>query len=80
MYDGDYEHKIEIQVYPRPYFETNDELCLFQFFLRFPYGGAELGYHKTVLVRYFDDEKVFDAEFSYPTLNSFRVSTGLDAD
>ena len=44
----------------------------FQFFLRNPDGGAELGYHKNLTVRYFDDESVFDAEFSYPTLVEIR--------
>lgn len=42
--------------------------------MRHPYGGAELGYHKNVTVRYFDDESVFDAEFTYPSLLGVRPS------
>ena len=41
-------------------------------FLRYPDGDAELGYYKSVTIRYFDDESVFDAEFSYPTLLDIR--------
>ena len=40
--------------------------------LRNPGGGAELGYHKTVTVRYFDDESVVDAQYSYPVLQGIR--------
>ena len=61
-----------MKVFPRVYFENDDALTEFQFFLRNPDGGAELGYHKNLTVRYFDDESVFDAEFSYPSLLNIR--------
>ena len=72
MTDQVYEYAIEVKVFPRPYFETDDTLTEFQFFLRHPDGHAELGYHKNLTVRYFDDETVFDAEFSFPTLLNIR--------
>ena len=72
MDDQVYEYAIEIKVFPRPYFELDDTLTEFQFFLRHPAGGAELGYHKNLTVRYFDDESVFDAQHSYPTLLGIR--------
>ena len=73
-----YEFAIEVKVFPRVYFETDDTLTEFQFFLRTPDLGAELGYHKNLTVRYFDDESVFDAEFSYPTLLSIRPHEQFD--
>jgi hypothetical protein len=72
MDDQVYEFAIEIKVFPRPYFELDDNMTTFHFYLRNPYGGAELGEKKNVTVHYFDDESVFDAMFTYPTLLEIR--------
>jgi hypothetical protein len=63
-----------MRVYPRPYFETDDSLTVFYFFLRHPYGDAQLGNVPNCTVRYFDDESVFDAEWSYPAMQGIRRS------
>ena len=62
-----------MKVFIRPYFETSNDddektETTFTFYLEYPTGGAELGYAPNITVRYFDDESVFDAEFSYPKL------------
>lgn len=59
-------------MFPRPYFELDDALTTFYFYLRNPNGGAELGYDKNVTVRYFDDESVFDAMYTFPKLLEIR--------
>ena len=68
-----------MKVFIRPYFETSNDddentETTFVFFLHWPTGDAELGYTPNITVRYFDDESVFDAEFSYPTLLGKRPS------
>lgn len=72
--DQDRELPIDLKVYKRPYFETDDRLTLFNVYLKHPYGGAEIGFTDTITIRYFDDESLNDAQFSYPLLNGIRPS------
>ena len=65
---------IDLKVFTRPYHEIDDELTKFQVFLLHPQHGAEVGYLDRVTIRYFDDESVNDAEYSYPTLTDIRPS------
>ena len=73
-----------MKVFIRPYFETSNDddtatETTFIFNLKWPTGDAELGYTSSMTVRYFDDESVFDAEFSYPTLLDKRPSQQFDS-
>jgi hypothetical protein len=52
---------IDLKVFKRPYFETDDELTMFTIYLKHPYNGAEIGFINEMTIRYFDDESVNDA-------------------
>ena len=71
------EVKIRMKTFIRPYYETSNDddentETSFVFFLHWPTGDAELGYNPNITVHYFDDESVFDAEWSFPTLKDIR--------
>ena len=78
--DQDQELPIDLKVFKRPYFETNDTLNTFYIYLLHPQLGAEIGFNDNVTIRYFDDESMNDAEFSYATLNGIRPSQQFNAD
>jgi hypothetical protein len=59
--DQDTELPIDLKVYKRPYFETDDALTIFKIFLLHPTHGAEIGFLDNVTIRYFDDETMNDA-------------------
>ena len=78
--DQDRELPIDLKVYKRPYFETDDTLTTFKIFLLHPQHGAEIGFLDNVTIRYFDDETMNDAQYSYATLNGIRPSQQFDQD
>jgi hypothetical protein len=52
---------IDLKVYKRPYFETDEKLTTFSVYLMYPTKGAEIGWIDKITIRYFDDESLNDA-------------------
>lgn len=70
--DQDRELPIDLKVFKRPYWEDNDNLTTFMLYLKHPYNDTEIGWISNITLRYFDDESLNDAEFTYPVLEGVR--------